>query len=295
MSRTLDDRPTVTLVIGAGGVKCAAAIGVAMALDEAGICIDRVVGCSGGAMFAAGIAVGMDAQEMKEITLRAWGSNVTSRRSPLGFLRLLAPRAFGFRPHNFSLFDDFLIRRSLRDVFGTQRIEDTPIPLHITATDFLHGQLTDITHGDMVDAIRASVSLPFAFRPVEINGRLLVDGYLSDPLPVGVAMKHGSRVIVAVGFGSPYLRNIRNATRFGLQMNAILSNNLMQARLALQTAVHHSEVIVMMPQFKQTIRLFDTGKVPYIIEEGKRAAEQHIPYMRSLLEAGIEREMSALR
>lgn len=289
MKRAPVQGPAVTLVIGSGSVKCAAAIGVVKALTDAGIGIDRVVGCSGGALFAAGVALGFDAARMTDITLRTWTRKMTSKRSNMGVLRLLAPKLFGFRPDSFGLRDDGPMLSAFRDVFGQQRIEDTPIPLHITATDFLNGELVDITRGDLVDAIRASVSLPLAFRPVKLDGRLLIDGYLADPLPISVAMKNGSRVIVAVGFESPYQDNIRSAGRFAAQLSAILANNLLKSRLAFQSAAHHSELILILPQFKQRVRLFDTDKVPHIIEEGEQAALQQMPYLHALLDANRER------
>ncbi|VTU25242.1 patatin-like phospholipase family protein [Variovorax sp. PBL-E5] len=289
MKRAPARGPAVTLVIGSGSVKCAASIGVVKALAEAGIGIDRVVGCSGGALFAAGVALGFDAARMTDITLRTWTRKMTSKRNNMGFLRLLAPRLFGFRADSFGLRDDGPMLSAFRDVFGQRRIEDTPIPLHITATDFLNGELVDLTRGDLVDAIRASVSLPLAFPPVKLGGRLLVDGYLADPLPISVAMKNGSRVIVAVGFESPYQDNIRNAGRFAAQLSAILANNLLKSRLAFQSAAHHSEMILILPQFKQRVRLFDTDKVPYIIEEGEQAALQQLPYLHALLDADRER------
>jgi NTE family protein len=289
MKRKPVPAPAVTLVIGSGSVKCAAAIGVVKALSDAGIGIERVVGCSGGALFAAAVALGFDTAKTTDITLRTWTRKLTSQRNNMGFLRLIAPKLFGFRVDSFGLRNDGLMLSAFRDVFGQQRIEDTPIPLHITATDFMTGELVDITQGDLVDAIRASVSLPLAFAPVKLDGRLLIDGYLADPLPISVAMKNGSRVIVAVGFESPYQENIRSAGRFAAQLSAILTNNLMKSRLAFQSAVHHSEMILIMPQFKQRVRLFDTDKVPYIIEEGEQAALQQLPYLRALLDADRDR------
>ncbi len=275
--------PAVSLVIGSGSVKCAAAIGVVKALSDAGIAIDRVVGCSAGALFAAVIALGYDTASAKEITLRTWTKDLTSRPNRIGYLRLLAPKLFGFRTDNFSLRDDRPMLERMRSVFGDRRIEDTPVPLHITATDFATGELVEITRGSIVDAIRASLALPLAFAPVRVDGKLLVDGYLADPLPLSVAMKHGSRVIVAVGFESPYQESVRSAGRFAFQLSAILSNNLLKAKLAFHSIAHHSEMIMILPEFKQRVRLFDTAKVPYIIDEGEQATLQQLPYLRELL------------
>ena len=275
--------PAVSLVIGSGSVKCAAALGVMKVLSEAGIAIDRVVGCSAGALFASLVALKYDTVSAIDITLRTWTKDLTSKPSRIGYLRLLAPKIFGFKPDNFALRDDSSMLERLHSVFGDRRIEDTPIPLHITATDFATGDLVEITRGRIVDGIRASLALPLAFSPVRLDGRLLVDGYLADPLPLSVAMKHGSGVIVGVGFESPYQENITSAGRFAFQLSAILANNLLKSKLAFHGMAHHSEVIMILPDFKQRIRLFDTAKVPYIVEQGEQAALQQLPYLRELL------------
>ena len=286
-------QPQVTLVIGSGSVKCAAAIGVVKALSEAGIGIDRVVGCSAGAIFASLVALGHDAITSRELTIKTWTKDITSQRNTMGLLRLLAPRLFGFRADNFGLRGDGILLERARAVFGDKRIEDTPIPLHITATDFSNGELVELRSGSIVDAIRASVSLPLAFAPVRLDGKLLVDGYLADPLPVSVAMKHGSRVIVAVGFESPYQERVTSAGRFAFQLSAILANNLLKSRLAFHSATHHSELIMILPEFKQRVRLFDTAKVPYIIDEGEQATLQQLPYLHTLLNADRQRLATA--
>ncbi|MEO7242995.1 MAG: patatin-like phospholipase family protein [Variovorax sp.] len=278
-------RPAVSLVIGSGSVKCAAAIGVVKALTDAGIGIDRLVGCSAGAMFAAMIALGHGTAQAKDITIRTWTKDLTSRANPMGYLRLLAPKLLGFRADNFALRDDRAMVERLRAVFGDKRFEDTALPLYITATDFATGELVELNSGSIVEAIRASLSLPLAFAPVRVGDRLLVDGYLADPLPLSVAMKHGARVIVGVGFESPYQENVRSAGRFAFQLSAILANNLLRSKLAFHNIAHHSEVIMILPEFKQRIRLFDTAKVPYIIDEGEQATLQQLPYLRELLAA----------
>ncbi len=277
--------PAVSLVIGSGSVKCAAALGVVKALTDAGIGIDRVVGCSAGALFASIIALGYDTAVAKDITVRTWTRDLTSRPNRMGYLRLLAPKLFGFRVENFGLRDDRAMLERVRSVFGDRRIEDTAIPLHITATDFATGELVEITRGSIVEAIRASLALPLAFAPVRLDGRLLVDGYLADPLPLSVAMKHGSRVIVGVGFESPYQENVRSAGRFAFQLSAIMSNNLLKSKLAFHSIAHHSEMIMILPEFKQRVRLFDTAKVKYVVDEGEQATLQQLPYLRELLAA----------
>jgi NTE family protein len=62
-----------------------------------------------------------------------------------------------------------------------------------------------------------------------------------------------------------------------------MSNNLLKSRFAFHSLAHHSEVIAIIPEFRERVRLFDTGKIGYIIDEGQRAAEEQLPYLRQLL------------
>lgn len=277
--------PEVSLVIGSGSVKCAAAIGVAQVLEEAGIGIERVVGCSAGAIFATLIGQRHDLAVAREMTVKLWTKELTAKRNNRALLSVLAPKLFGFSLGRFGLRDDRKLNERLLEAFGELNIEDTPVPLHITATDFATGDLVELRNGPVARAIRASVAIPFAFSPVEIDGRQLVDGYLSDPLPISVAIKHGARVIVAVGFESPVQEHIGSAGRFAFQLSSIMSNNLLRARFSFHSVAHHAEVITIIPEFEERIRLFDTAKVPYIIEAGAEAARAQIDYLRRLLSA----------
>lgn len=276
-------RKRVALVIGSGSVKCAAAIGIQKALTRAGIGLDMVVGCSGGAIYGAVIAAGHDADAAAEMTSRLWTREVASKRNRRALLSILAPRWFGFRAETFGMRDDTLIMRRLREAFGTTKIEDMPIPLHVTATDFSNGEQVTLSSGSVVDAVRASIAMPFAFAPLRLDGKLLTDGYLSDPMPVGVAVRQGADVIIAAGFEAQNQTSISSASRFAFQLNTIMSNNLLKSNFAFHSLAHHGEVIAIIPEFKEHVRLFDTSKIPYVIEVGERAAEAQLPYLRELL------------
>jgi NTE family protein len=276
-------RKRVALVIGSGSVKCAAAIGIQKALTRAGIGLDMVVGCSGGAIYGAVIAAGHDADAAAEMTSRLWTREVASKRNRRALLSILAPRWFGFRAETFGMRDDALIMRRLREAFGTTKIEDMPIPLHVTATDFSNGEQVTLSSGSVVDAVRASIAMPFAFAPLRLDGKLLTDGYLSDPMPVGVAVRQGADVIIAAGFEAQNQTSISSASRFAFQLNTIMSNNLLKSNFAFHSLAHHGEVIAIIPEFKEHVRLFDTSKIPYVIEVGERAAEAQLPYLRELL------------
>lgn len=274
----------VAVVIGSGSVKCAASLGLIKVLQREGIGIDMLVGCSAGGLYATLIASGRSVAEAAEMTRRLWTSELTARRDRKSLLRALLPGLFGFDVR-FGLRDDTLIMERLRTAFGDARIEQMAIPLHLAATDFANGNQVVFSSGSVVDSIRASMALPFMFSPWRIGEGVYIDGYMSDPLPVGVAMREGAQIIVAMGFESPYQERISTPGRFAFQVSSILSNNLLKSQFSFHGLAHHAEVIPIIPEFRQRIRLFDTDKIPAIIEDGERATEEQLPYLLRLLES----------
>jgi NTE family protein len=275
----------VAVVIGSGSVKCAAALGLMRVLQREGIGIDLVVGCSGGSLYAAVIALGFDAETSEEMTRRLWTREVTRKRNRRAVLSVLLPRLFRF-DERFGLVDDRLILERLQTAFGERTFAETKVPLYLTATDFHTGGQVVFSSGRIVDAIRASISIPYVFRPWKVADRYLIDGFLSDPMPVGVAIREGADVIVTMGFESPYQQRVTSLLRFAFQLSSIMSNNILRANYAFHNLAHHNEIIPIIPQFRERIQLFDTDKIPYVIEEGERAAERQVPYLRRLLAAG---------
>ncbi|MEP6896503.1 MAG: patatin-like phospholipase family protein, partial [Chloroflexota bacterium] len=265
-----------------GSVKCAAAIGLKRVLERENINVDMVVGCSGGAIYAAVIALGWSVEKATEATLSMWTQEVTRKRNPKAILQLALPRFFKF-DESFGLIDDRLVNRRLHEGFAGATFAQTRIPLFMTATDLYSGEQVVISKGPIEDAVRASISIPYIFPPKKLNEKFLVDGYLSDPLPIGVAIKEGADIIIAMGFESPYQEHISSLMRYNYQLTSIASNNLLKMNYAFHNLAHHSEIIPIIPEFKHRIKLFDTDKLPYVIEEGERAAEQQLPFIKSLL------------
>lgn len=279
---TTTAKPRIALVIGSGSVKCAAALGLMKVLAREHIDVDMVVGCSGGSIYASLIALGWSVERATESTLRMWTRDVTSRRNKRAILQLILPWFFKF-DESFGLIDDSLINRRLRDGFEGATFAQTRIPLYVTATDLYNGEQVVISEGSVADAVRASISIPFIFPPHKVNGRYLIDGFQSDPLPVGVAIKEGADIIIAMGFESPYQERITSLMRYNFQISSITSNNLLRTNYAFHNLAHHSEIIPILPEFKQPIKLFDTDKIPHVIEEGERAAERQLQFIKGLL------------
>ena len=175
--------PHFTLVLGSGGVKSIAGLGAMQVFEQEGPRPVAVTGCSAGAIFGALIAAGYPAQRGIEMARDLWSRDITSRKRHRALLELALPRLAGF-DDRFALRDDSQICKRLQLAFGALRIEDLPTPLRIQATCATRGAPVALQRGSLTEALRASVALPFLFAPQRIDGQLLVDGSLSDPLPV---------------------------------------------------------------------------------------------------------------
>jgi NTE family protein len=277
----------VALVIGSGSIKCTAALGLLKVLEREGIDIDLVVGTSAGSIYATVIALGYDAAAGEQMTNDLWTRELTTKRNRKAILELLMPKAFDF-DGRFGLIDDTLIMERLNGAFGNRTFADAKIPLYISATDFMSGEQVVLHEGRLVDSIRGSIAIPFVFKPWPVNGRLLVDGLLADPLPVDVAIREGADVIIALGFESPLQTRVDSVIRFAFQVTTIMSNNLLRSNFAFHNIAHHTEIISILPEFEERIGPFDTTRIPYLIEKGAQAMEEQLPYLNQLL--GMQKE-----
>jgi NTE family protein len=269
--------PRFSLVLGSGGVKSIAGLGAMEVFEQEGLRPSAVAGCSAGAIFGALVAAGHPARLGMEMARQLWSRDITSRKRHQALLEIALPRAAGF-DDRFALRDDRLICQRLRAAFGDTRVEDLPLPLRIQTTCANTGKPVVLFRGHLADALRASVALPFLFAPKQIDGRLLVDGSLSDPLPVAAAPP--GFTTVALGFRVPFPRNAHSASRLATRVTAALSNNLLDARLA---ATDASNTVLMLPELPRRIGLFDTDAMPELIELGRQAARAALPRLHLLL------------
>jgi NTE family protein len=272
--------PKFALVLGSGGVRSIAALGMVEVLWREGLRPDLVVGCSAGAMFGALIACGHNAQEAVRIAITLWSPEVTRQRRWLAVAQMLMPRLGRF-DEDFALRDDRLILQRLDQAFGDAQLEDLRLPLRVTATDAATGDTVVIRQGSVVDALRASIALPFMFKPMMLNGMRLIDGFTSDPLPVSAASD--ARCVLALGFASPMPRRIDLPTRLLAQVTSTMTNNLMQARL---DAAHATgmRLISIFPKLERRVGLFDTDAMPYLVDAGRQAAEEKLPQIMAMLD-----------
>ena len=213
-------RPRIGLVLGGGGAKGAAHVGVLRVLDELRIPIDCVAGTSMGALVGATFAAGAAPAEVeREMLAINWAETVGGQgrrdRMPIG--RKLAgitytnSLEFGIGKGRLLMPGGLLstqrIEQALRSLVSKAQFvrdfDDLPIPFRAVATDMLAGEMVVLDSGDLAVAMRASMAAPGVFSPVVIDGKVLSDGGLMRNLPVDIARELCADVVIAVWMSSP--------------------------------------------------------------------------------------------
>ena len=188
MVRRLTGEATV-LVLGGGGARGFAHLGVIKALKEGGVPIDAIVGTSAGALIGAGLARHGDLEIVEPALLR-WFDEVKWTRD--------------FNPPSLSLTTGKFMTEGFRGFFGDWMVEDLTVDYAAVSCDLVAAEPFVHTSGPLWQAIRCSVAVPGLFPPVALGDRLLVDGGLVANLPVGIAAaRHPGARIVAIDVGDP--------------------------------------------------------------------------------------------
>ena len=222
-SAARQQRPRVGVVLGGGGARGAAHIGVLKELERQRIPIDVIAGTSMGAIIGGLYASGMSVTELEElIDSLNWAKVLSNQpsREDLNFRRKQDDAQFpidieiGVRGSDLVLPQgviqgqklDLLLRDLTLHVSDVEDFDELPIPFRAVASDIERGEAYVMGKGDLAQAIRASMSVPGAIAPVTIDDRLLVDGGLIGNLPVDVMQAMGVDVIIAVDVEFPLYR-----------------------------------------------------------------------------------------
>ena len=215
-----DDRPRIGLALSGGGARGTAHIGVLKSLEAHGVRVDCVAGTSMGSLVGAFYAIGMPVEDMERTILSLeWASlfNDSLERPQRSIRRkdedrlALSGIGVGIDGTGLKVATGVLAGQRIQAFFeramlataGTRHFDDLPIPFRAVATDLNTGLPVVIDQGSLATAMRASMSLPAVFDPVEINGQILVDGGLANQLPIDVVRSMGADVVIAVNVGMP--------------------------------------------------------------------------------------------
>lgn len=244
----------MALVLGSGGARGYAHIGVIDILEKSGIQPDFIVGTSAGSIVGSLYASGKSAQQLKDIALAMKVNDV----------RDLTFNLKGF-------FEGRKVENYINQKVNHQQLQELKIPMYVVATELKEGRKTVFNYGNTGQAVRASISIPSMFIPTQIGHEEYVDGGLVSPVPVDVARRLGADIIIAVDIlAQPEYTSTTNI--WGLFNQNI---NIMQKNIA-DNELQYADIIIR-PDLREKNHIFDVKDREKIIDAGAEAALAQLP------------------
>ncbi|MQT30721.1 BamA/TamA family outer membrane protein [Pseudomonas helleri] len=281
-------QPKIGLVLSGGAARGLAHVGVLKALEEQGIHIDAIAGTSMGAVIGGLYASGYKIDELEKLALSIdWQEALSDSpaREDVPFRRKQDDRDFLVR-QKLSFRDDgslglplgviqgqnlaLLLESLLAHSSDVRDFDKLPIPFRAVATDIVSGEKVVFRKGHLPQVIRASMSIPAVFAPVEINGQLLVDGGMVDNIPVDVAREMGVDLVIVVDIGTPLRGRKELNTVFDILNQSITL--MTRSNSEVQLATLKPDDVLIKPSLA-SIGATDFGRSEEIINAGYRATQ----------------------
>lgn len=289
-------RPKVALVLSGGGAKGAAHLGVLKVLEEQHVPVDIVVGTSMGAYVAGLYAMGYSADEVIAKTQDLdWSRGYQDKpgREALSLRKKQQADEFqlqadiGLKEGRLTLPEGVyqgqglaaLLRDATSNLPVQRSFDDLPIPYRAVATDMETFDAVALDHGNLAQAMQASMSIPGALRPVELDGRLLADGGIVNNLPVDVARQMGADIIIAVDISAQLKTRKQLDSALGMidQLTTYMTRSGTQRQLALM----HERDILLTPEVT-SFPVSDFASMRLIQLRGESAARGMISRLQAL-------------
>ena len=258
-------RPKIGLVLGSGGARGIAHIGVLKVLEKNNIPIDYIAGVSAGAFVGAYYALNRKVEGFEKICLGL------TKKKILSFIDPINPKK--------ALIAGNKLKQEIRRILENKDFNDIKIPLTIIATDLENGQEVRIKKGNLSDAVRASVGIPGIFYPARLDDKWLVDGGLINATPVDVAKDMGADLVIAVDLTMSSEARFKEPTIVG---TLIQSFDIMRTELTKLKIQSIRDLVLIQPTIddKDEIDALRFYEAKRFIKAGEKAAEKAMPEIK---------------
>jgi NTE family protein len=303
-------RPRIGLALSGGGARGAAHIGVLRVLEEHRVPVDFIAGTSMGALVGGLYASGLSPAQLDSVIsdldwMEAFADRIPRRDRSFHRKRdddlFLVKSKPGLRGSHLQfppgLLDgqrvDLLLKRLTLPAYTVRDFDDLGIPYRAVGADIVNGEAVVLGHGDLAMAMRASMSIPTAFAPREIDGRLLVDGGITDNLPIDLVRRMGADVVIAVDISTPPQgrEGLYSVIAITTQLATLASEQNKQRQIA---SLGPRDVFIQPDLGSITVASFD--RAAEAIPIGQRAAEAALGKLERLAVSAEEyRDYQATR
>jgi NTE family protein len=257
----------IAYVLGGGGARGIAHIGVLKVLEKEGIKPDLIIGVSMGSIVGAAYALGMSAKKIEDFVL--------SIKNPQLALLFKAGK-----PHKYLVNVDKGFEFLNKNLFNEKSFEDLRIPFYTVLTNLNTGEEKLMNKGNLIEVIKASSCVPGIFPPVKIGSDYYIDGGVANPTPSGIAKSLGADAIIAVDFTI-------NKTRFE---NPNIISTLMQTYEIIRTNAVRSKMadsndhtVLLEPKMRGAVDSFMFHKAKNFIKSGEDEAREKMSKIKELL------------
>jgi len=274
VQRTPAPKPRIALVLGGGAARGFAHVGVIRALEQEKVPIDLVVGTSVGSLIGAIYAADLDSFDLE------WTAFKLEKDDLFDYGVITAVMGMGAAKGD-------KLEEFVRSHVKVQNIEDLKLPFAAVATDLNWGAKVVLDRGPLARAVRASSSIPGVFQPVQHMGKLLVDGGVTDNIPISVARAKGADIVVAVDISE----NVGNTRITNLVDVLLQATNIM---FALNVEHSKKDADILIAPAVGDVGMLDFTQKKRCMQAGIAAARAAVPQIRQAIDAWTAKRMVAL-
>ncbi|WP_084675907.1 patatin-like phospholipase family protein [Candidatus Odyssella acanthamoebae] len=258
----------IAFVLGGGGAKGLAHVGIMEELMKEGIYPDLIVGCSAGSIVGALYADSLDINQVKALLLPQVRENLVNI-------------SLNFLP--FGISDGNGLQSFLTEALKARYFEELKIPFVAVATNLQFGDMTALGRGKLIPAVKASSAFPGIFTPVEVQGQFFVDGGVSNNAPAEIAHRMGAKFIIAIELDAG-LPDTAPSHALGILRRCLQISLRHQSRLALVNADYVLKVSLPM------MGTFDNGMNEVVYQRGLEVGRNEAPKIRQLIEQKLGKQ-----
>ena len=264
------ERPSVALIIGSEGIKSFCALPFIEYLQAEKINLDLVIGVSGGALLAGFMGAGYDLKQIQEVFSKTVDPRFYTDVDYNSVLEIASTGMGRFTAESGILKTDCL-RRTYETLFQKTDISDLSPKTLIATTDLETGKPVILEKGNLAQAIYASSAIYPLMPPGNVDGRRLIDGAFSSPVPIMECVKRQIDIIIAIYFDDACNPEPDSFVSSYFNTSRIFKRSILTSQLPLSIDMHHHEIIPVYIKHPRPIELWEVKKLNEIVHAGKVA------------------------